>query len=263
MSLSGLTDEQKGKLAGAFALAAIFLAAVAVAIYQSVQPGPEPPPTDSINVVGKKWTCNTHVDLASVTVTIRPEDPIADGAQLADGCSGYIGTLDVENHHGDGVKFGFARDLTIGNLIVHCFGKSDGKHQDGVQVQSAVDIKVEHGYVGCYSANNSQVLIHTGSNENQIPTNVVFNDLTVDPQGIQNPDGSPPGTYGPGGSYGVSNGASDNSGFTHLHFISRSNNHDLWQGDGTTNPLWQCDDVAAGTRANWDTADSGCAPPTP
>jgi len=215
-------------------------------------------PTASVNVVGKKWSCKTHVNLVSVTVTIRPENRITDGVQLGRGCSGYIGAIDIENHHGDGVKMGFAHDLTIGALTVHCYGKEDGKHQDGVQVQSAVNVRVESGYIGCYSANNSQVLIHSGRNVKQVPTNVVFDNLIVDPAGKDDPTGQPERHWGRGGSYGVSNGHSRRSGFTHLTFISRSNNHDLYQGKGTTDPLWSCKHVVAGTRANWATAGSGC-----
>jgi|SRR5215831_926572 len=244
-------------LALAFVVSGLFLVALGWAIYQATQTEPAPP-TESVDVVGKKWKCDTHVNLASVTVTIRASDPIADAVQLAEGCSGYIGAINVETWNGDGVKMGFVRDLTIGSLIVHCYGRPEGKHQDGVQVQSAVNVKVLGGYVGCYSANNSQVLIHTGSNEQQIPTDILFEHLTADPAGKEDPTGQPEYHYGAGGAYGVSNGASHRSGFVALTFLSRSNNHDLWQGSETTEPVWSCDSVAAGARANWDTTGTGC-----
>jgi hypothetical protein len=246
-------------IAVAFVLSGLFLVAVGVAVYEATRPEPAPP-TESIEVVGKKWKCDTHVNLASVSVTIRAADPANDAVQLAEGCSGYIGSIIVDTWQGDGIKMGFVRDLTIGSIDVHCYGHAEGKHQDGVQVQSAVNVRVDGGYVGCYSTNNSQVMIHTGSNEQQIPTGVFFDNLTYDPAGVDDPTGMPPHHYGPGGSYGVSNGASSDSGFTHIHYVSQANNHDLWQGAESTGAVWSCADVVAGTRANFDTAGTGCTP---
>ena len=179
------------------------------------------------------------VDLGVVRVTIGPDDRTADAVHLADTCTGHIRSIVVEQHHGDGIKIGVgAHDLEIDNVHVVCYAKDDGKHQDGIQVMGGKGIHFHSGYVSAFSANNSQILIHAGAKEREIPEDVIFDNFVVDPQGS--------------GAYGVSNGKGIACGFTNLTLLSRSNNHDLWQGSETQNPQWSFAELPPGVRSNFD-----------
>ena len=104
------------------------------------------------------------------------------------------------------------------------------------------------GYIGCYSANDSQATIHEGVANQELPTNVIFNRLTADPAGVQDPTGSPLYHYGAGGAYGIANGQSSNSGFTNLTLLSLSHLHDLYQGADAVNPVWSFRYLPPGVR---------------
>ena len=123
-------------------------------------------------------------------------------------------------------------------------GKND-PGDDGVHLSSGCT-----GYIGCYSANDSQAMIHVGAAVNEIPTNVIFDKITADPAGKQDPTGQPLYTYGNGGAYGISNGQSQNSGYTNLTMLSLANRHDIFQGTAAANPIWSYTSLAAGTRSN-------------
>jgi len=203
----------------------------------------------SIVSTGKSWTCSSSVDLTSVTVTIDANDPSEDGVFLRAGCTGYIGSITVDQWRGDGIVVGAgAHDLVIGSINVHCYAHNAGKHQDGVQVMGGDNIRVARGYIGCYSANDSQATIHEGVANQELPTNVIFNRLTADPAGVQDPTGSPLYHYGAGGAYGIANGQSSNSGFTNLTLLSLSHLHDLYQGADAVNPVWSFRYLPPGVR---------------
>lgn len=194
---------------------------------------------NDITSIGKPVKLKGNVDLGVVRVVIGPEHPTADAVHLQDTCTGHIRSIVVEQHHGDGIKVGVgAHDLVIDNVHVVCYAKDDGKHQDGIQVMGGRGIRFNSGYVSALTANNSQVLIHAGANEREIPEDVIFANFVVDPQGT--------------GAYGVSNGKGIGCGFTNLTMLSRSNNHDLWQGRETENPQWSFADLPPGTRSNFD-----------
>jgi len=208
-------------------------------------------PSGDIVSNGKAWSCSGPVNLASVTVSIKASDPSNDGVFLRSGCTGYIGSITVDQWHGDGIKVGNgAHDLEIGSITVHCYAHDSGKHQDGVQVMGGKNIRVDGGYVGCYSANDSQVMIHEGVGSHELPTNVIFDKVTSDPAGKNDPTGKPLYTYGDGGAYGISNGQSSVSGFTNLTTISLANRHDIFQGVDAVNPVWSFASLVAGTRSN-------------
>lgn len=197
---------------------------------------------------GKSWVCHSPVDLNSVTV----EKPLKDAAQIKSGCTGYIGSITVDTWHGDGIKIGTgAHDLTIGSINVHCYAHDAGKHQDGVQAMGGSNITVNGGYVGCYSANDSQIDVNEGASQNQAPTSIVFNNVTVDPAGVQDPTGQPLYHYGAGGAYGITIGQSASSGVTNLTLLSLAHRHDLFQGAAAQNPVWSFLSLPAGVRANF------------
>jgi len=194
-----------------------------------------------LELEGKPARIRGEVDLGVVRVTIREGDPVADAVHLMDGCTGRIRAILVEQWTGDGIKVGAgAHDLVVDYVHVRCYAKPEGKHQDGIQVLGGQRISFMSGYVGAFSVNNSQILIHSGARGKDIPTDVIFRDFVIDPQGA--------------GSYGVSNGESVRSGFTGLRMLSRSNNHDLYQGKGepgVTDPVWGFDYLPDGVRANF------------
>jgi hypothetical protein len=208
-------------------------------------------PPGAIVLVGKSWSCTGPVNVSSVTVTLGPGDASGDGVFLRSGCSGYIGSITVDQWHGDGIKVGVgAHDLEVGSITVHCYAHDAGKHQDGVQVMGGRNIRFDGGYVGCYSANDSQVLIHEGAADRELPTNVIFDKLTADPGGKNDPTAQAQNHYGSGGAYGISNGQSASSGFTNLTLLTRSHLHDLYQGAGAINPVWSFASVPPGLRAS-------------
>jgi hypothetical protein len=208
-------------------------------------------PSGDIVSNGKAWSCSGPVNLASVTVSIKASDPSNDGVFLRSGCTGYIGSITVDQWHGDGIKIGVgAHDLEVGSITVHCYAHDAGKHQDGIQVMGGRNIRFDGGYVGCYSANDSQVLIHEGAADRELPTNVIFDKLTADPAGKDDPTAQAANHYGPGGAYGISNGQSASSGFTNLTLLTRSHLHDLYQGTGAIKPVWSFASVPPGLRAS-------------
>ena len=201
----------------------------------------------NISCTDQEWVCHGSVSLVSVTVTISALTG-ADGVLLGSGCSGYIGSISVSQASGDGIHVGaFAggqsSPLEVGSASVTCSAHDPGKHQDGIQVLGGSYVNFHQVTVSCLSANDSQILIHEGAANQQEPSHVIFTNTTVDPQGT--------------GAYVVSNGLSDSSGFVCLRLLSDGNLHDLWQGDGTTNPLWYLRDLPAGTRYNFDPAEFG------
>lgn len=152
-----------------------------------------------IVLTDKSFKCDGPVNLNSVTVTITRSANASDAVRLREGCTGFIGTINVTNYKGDGIKLGNAHDLVIGGGTIRCFDHSDGKHQDGVQALGGDNVTFYNLDVGCYSANNSQVWINEGSGGSNPPTKVVFEGGKFDGQGS--------------GSYGVVIGNSISSGF--------------------------------------------------
>jgi hypothetical protein len=236
----------------------VFRLLVAALVFATIAASAAAAPVGSVVSIGTSWSCTGPVDLTSVTVTIGAGDPSNDGVFLRSGCTGYIGSITVEQWHGDGIKVGaFAGCITtnpcleIGSINIHCYAHDAGKHQDGVQVMGGNNIRFDGGYIGCYSANDSQAMIHEGAANQQLPTNVIFDSLTADPAGLQDPTRSPLYHYGSGGAYGIANGQSASSGFTNLTLLSLSHLHDLYQGSAVTNPVWSFTYLCPGVRKNF------------
>jgi hypothetical protein len=182
------------------------------------------------------WSCDQSVNLTSVTIM----NPTGDAVLIKAGCTGYIGMITVVDNSGDPIHIGNAQNLEIGNVNLTCNGHNSTVHQDGIQVMGGTNIRIDSGYVGCYSANDSQMMIHGGTG-GSIPTNVIINGVTVDPRGA--------------GAYGVTNGKSKKSGFTCLKFDSLANRHDLYWGGASAapNPVWSFQSpILAGLRSNFN-----------
>jgi hypothetical protein len=154
--------------------------------------------TGSVQLEDKTWTCPGAVNMQSVSVTISATSLATDAVKLANGCTGYIGHIDVVQWKGDGIHIANAHDLVIGSVTIRCYAHVPLKHQDGIQVLGGQNVTINNADVGCYSANNSQVWINDGSGSGPggTPTNIVFQGGKF--QGYFNN-----GQYGPGGAYGV------------------------------------------------------------
>ena len=164
---------------------------------------------DGVNLLNKEWVCPGPVDITGTVQVTIDQNGSGDAVKLANGCTGYINRIVVTQYQGDGIHITNAHDLTIGSVLIRCYGHAVGKHQDGVQVLGGSNVTIDNADVGCYSANNSQVWINDGAGGNGpggVPTKVIFDGGHF--QGY-----AANGGYGPGGAYGVSIGSSVGSGF--------------------------------------------------
>jgi hypothetical protein len=138
--------------------------------------------TGSINQVNKGWTCQSAVNLESVTVTMNQAGgPLPtqgagndDAVHLSHGCTGSIGKITIVQYRGDGIKVGWgAHDLTVGGGSIRCLAHDPGKHQDGIQVMGGQRVT----FVGlddqCQSSNNSAFFVNRGTTSQESPTDVV------------------------------------------------------------------------------------------
>lgn len=202
---------------------------------QDLGPGSESaqataPMTGSVTLVDKTWICNGPVDLDSVTVTIASVSK--DAVYLRSGCTGRIGSINIVQYHGDGIHVNAgAHDLVVGGGTIRCYAHDPGKHQDGIQAMGGTNVQFDDLDVGCYSANNSQVWINSGSNGNGIPTNVVFRGGHFQGYFAQ-------GRYGPGGSYGIAIVNSVSSGAIGATICPNAHpQRALYIGSGAVNPI--------------------------
>jgi hypothetical protein len=171
--------------------------------------------------------------MQSVSVTISATSLATDAVKLANGCTGYIGHIDVVQWKGDGIHIANAHDLVIGSVTIRCYAHVPLKHQDGIQVLGGQNVTINNADVGCYSANNSQVWINDGAGgagPGGVPTNVVF--VGGHFQGYYNN-----GEYGPGGSYGVSIGTSVNTGFRNAVICPNAHTGRQFNIGSATNPV--------------------------
>lgn len=209
------------------------------------------PPTTTVSSGGggvvnqtTTWNCRSAVNISSVTVTI-PQSGSGDAVYLRAGCSGYIGKITIVQYHGDGLKIDAASNLTIGEVDIRCYAHTAGKHQDGIQVLGGGEnVTIQGGYVGCYSANNSQTWINPATANGVGAKNVLIENVTYDPAGLES--GAPEYTYGAGGAYGMANISSIDSGFENDDMISNPNHHPCQTGSSAVNPVWVNDTFPAG-----------------
>jgi hypothetical protein len=165
--------------------------------------------SNGVSLVDREWVCPGPVDITGTVQVTIDANGSGDAVKLSNDCTGYINRIVVTQYQGDGMHITNAHNLTIGSILIRCYGHAVGKHQDGVQVMGGSDVTINNADIGCYSANNSQVWINRGAGGNGpggVPTNIIFNGGHF--QGYFNN-----GQFGPGGSYGVSIGDSVGSGF--------------------------------------------------
>lgn len=141
--------------------------------------------TGSLNLTDRTWICDSQVNLASVTVTIK--NAKADAIHLSKGCSGYIGSINVVQYKEDGVKVGGASNLVVGSGSILCYDRLPLAHQDGIQAMSGNNVIFKNLYIGCYTSNNAQFFVNKGTAATSTPEKIVCDDCTIRPRNPANP----------------------------------------------------------------------------
>jgi len=149
-------------------------------------PDPPPPATEpDVHLVNQKFVCSGHVDYDFVKVEITQQATRQDAMQIAAGCNGRIGRLEIDTWSADGIHIGaFAHDLEIdgGYVIVHarCGSNCDRLHADVIQVLGGQRITFRNMLVELQYAEgtNSALYINCGNNCQDRPTDVVFENST-------------------------------------------------------------------------------------
>ena len=149
-----------------------------------------PPPGDELHLTNQKFVCDGPVNYSLVKVEITQTSTRQDGVQIAAGCTGYIGRLEVDTWSADGVHVGaFAHDLVVDGGYVHSHGvcSSCGSvHIDGVQVLGGQRITFRNMDVNYQTATNSALYINCGRSCQDLPTDVVFVNSTFRRSPTQN-----------------------------------------------------------------------------
>ncbi len=127
------------------------------------------------------WTCSGPVDLDSLTVTIDAGAKLPnrgannnDAVHLQAGCTGRIGKITVVQYRGDAIKVASgAHDLVIGGGSIRCYGRDEGKHQDGIQAMGGQRVTFKNLDDQCESANNAAFFVSKGINNPTPPSDIV------------------------------------------------------------------------------------------
>ena len=158
----------------------LVLAAAGACLLQLGAAGGTGPLRGSITLTDQTWVCKGPVDLDSVTVTMTPASAAtkADAINLASGCTGRIGRLEVTTSIADGVKVAQgAHDLTIGGGRIRCLAKLPVLHQDGIQVMGGSKITITGLIVDCGRPQddliNSNLFLNMAGSSTQPPADVV------------------------------------------------------------------------------------------
>jgi hypothetical protein len=130
-------------------------------------------PTGSINLVDQMWSCRGPVNLDSVSVTMLTQT--GNAVYLGNGCTGYIGRIDVVTYTSDGIKVDrLAHDLTVGGGSVRCYGRVGTVHQDGVQFLGSKNILFRNLDDRCYTSNDSDFFVTVNANyPSDYPANII------------------------------------------------------------------------------------------
>lgn len=144
----------------------------------------DPPPVgETITRVNQKYVCSGPVNLALVKVTVDSTHMVTPAVQIAAGCTGTIGRIEIDNANGDGIHVGaFAHDLTVGGGYVHSpLGGCDlcgPVHVDGIQFLGGQRITFNNMDVNYQTATNSALYINCGRSCQDRPTDIIFDHST-------------------------------------------------------------------------------------
>ena len=84
---------------------------------------PEPPPSGNNLIRTSRWVCSSFVNYDLVKITITQSTQREDAVQLASGCNGRIGRLEIDTSASDGIHVGAgAHDLTVGGGYLRSHG---------------------------------------------------------------------------------------------------------------------------------------------
>lgn len=143
-------------------------------------PSPSPPPpSGSVVLTDRAFVCSGPVNIPLVKVTINARSSGLDAVVLGENCSGRIGRVEVDTWSGDGIKvqnsMPVAHDLVIESGYVRCHDRSNGYHQDGIQVMGGSRITFRGLAVFCGGVGtNASLFIARGGSGGSTPTDIVF-----------------------------------------------------------------------------------------
>jgi hypothetical protein len=144
------------------------------AVTSTPPPGPS---GSSVVLTDKSWTCtgSVNIDLLKITMQNGSDNAV----YLKSGCTGYIGRIEVDTWHQDGVKvWGGAHDLVLGGGYISCHARDASVHQDGVQVQAGDRITFRGVTIDCPTSNNAAFFVSATTNT---PTDIVCDGCTLKP----------------------------------------------------------------------------------
>jgi hypothetical protein len=141
--------------------------------------------------VNQKYTCNGAVNLDLVKVTVDDSHMVTPAVQIASGCTGRIGRIEIDNANGDGIHVGAgAHDLTIGGGYVRSplggCTLCGALHVDGIQFLGGQRITMRNLDVSYQTASNSALYINMGSGGQELPTDIVCDGCTFRRQPSRN-----------------------------------------------------------------------------
>jgi Ca2+-binding RTX toxin-like protein len=146
-------------------------------------PPPSPPPNNGGSVVTtSNWTCDGHVNLDLVKVTMQSG---GDAVTLGAGCTGRIGRIEIDTWREDGIKIqnnasNAAHDLVIGGGYVKCHDVSGGAHQDGVQAMGGARVTFRNLSIDCLG--NSNFFVNRAGSGSTTPTDIVCEGCFLGPK---------------------------------------------------------------------------------
>jgi hypothetical protein len=183
------------------------LAALALVAGSSARRGPLTGAIDVTCSLGQcqgvfGWKCTQPVVLTSVTINV--DVPFGSNGKaltalyLGPGCTGTIGTVDIEETSGTGIEVAGANDLTVGGGSIGCSGLFGNKHQDGIQAMGGSNVTFTGLDIACTTANDAQFRVAEAGSAVTPPDAIVCDDCSFHP--------------GPSAFHDVTIGVSTNSG---------------------------------------------------
>lgn len=143
--------------------------------------------TGNVTVVDQPFMCTGAVDISLLKVTENSGTGAKDGVVLGKGCTGNIGSIQVDMWTGDGIKVQnsapVAHDLTIGGGYVVCHDKSPILHQDGIQVMGGTNILFSGLAIHCGRPDatfvDADFFVNKGGAGDSTPTNIICDGCTL------------------------------------------------------------------------------------
>lgn len=152
--------------------------------------GPAPLVRGVVDLKGEGFICQGPVDLELVRVKVGRSLSAVDAVSLGPYCSGRIKRIEIDTWSGDGIKVqnagAAAHDLVIESGYVRCHAKTQGYHQDGIQVMGGKRLTFRRLAVFCGGDSvNAALFIARGGADDRLPTDIVFERGVLGPGSAQ------------------------------------------------------------------------------